>query len=120
MHIIRKEFHFSASHSLNCLPVSHPCSNLHGHNYVVTAEFRSDKLTEAGFVIDYRDLEPIKKWIDEFLDHSHLNDKFFCNPTVENMSKVIFEKWKFDFPTLFAIEMSETPKTHCRYEQNID
>jgi len=36
---------------------------------------------------------------------------------VENMSKYIFDKFKPQFPLLFAVEMSETPKTNCRYEE---
>jgi len=120
MYTISKEFHFSASHILEGLPVEHPCSRLHGHNYIVRAEFSATKLNAIGFVVDYRDLEPIKKYLDEQFDHRHLNDRMSCNPTAENMAKLIFNTFKQQFPTLSAIEVSETPKTNARYTPDYD
>jgi 6-pyruvoyltetrahydropterin/6-carboxytetrahydropterin synthase len=115
MNTISKEFHFSASHLLAGLPKEHPCARLHGHNYVLTMYFRG-KPNEVGFVIDYRDLEPVKKYVDEKLDHRHLNSVFRCNPTVENMSEAIYWMFKEQFPQLSAVGLSETPKTRCIYE----
>jgi 6-pyruvoyltetrahydropterin/6-carboxytetrahydropterin synthase len=122
MYTIRKEFHFSASHSLKGLPKEHPCSNLHGHNYVITVELQTQKLDNVGFVVDYRKLEPIKQFIDLQLDHRHLNDITLrlVNPTAENLAKLIFERFKKDFPTLVAVEVSETPKTTARYTPDHD
>lgn len=114
MNIISKEFHFSASHQLFGLEAGHPCGRLHGHNYIVKV-FLKGEPNEVGFVQDYGELKPIQKWIDENLDHRHLND-LYPQPSVELMSKDIFHKFKSQFPKLFAIEMSETPKTNCRYE----
>ena len=115
MNIISKEFHFSASHQLVGLEKNHPCSFLHGHNYVVKI-FLKGEVNKNGFVQDYRELKPIQKWIDENLDHKHLNDVFPFQTSVENMTKHLYNLWKKDFPLLYAIEMSETPKTNCRYE----
>lgn len=113
---ISKEFHFSASHQLFGLEEGHPCGRMHGHNYIVKVFLTGEPKGPAGFVEDYRNLDPIKKWIDNTLDHKHLNDVFSFNPSVEHMSKYIFDKFKEQFPELSAIEMSETPKTNCRYE----
>jgi 6-pyruvoyltetrahydropterin/6-carboxytetrahydropterin synthase len=73
---ITKEFHFSASHVLDRLPSWHPCARMHGHNYVVVLELsaRRENLTEVGFVRDYRELEAFKKWMDDTIDHRHLNE----------------------------------------------
>lgn len=73
---ITKEFHFSASHVLDRLPSWHPCARMHGHNYIVVLELsaRREDLTEAGFVRDYRELDAFKKWMDDTLDHRHLNE----------------------------------------------
>ena len=73
---ITKEFHFSASHVLDRLPAWHQCARMHGHNYIVVLELSAprDALTEAGFVRDYRELDAFKKWMDETLDHRHLNE----------------------------------------------
>lgn len=73
---ITKEFHFSASHVLDTLPGWHPCARMHGHNYVVVLELSAprESLTATGFVRDYRDLDAFKKWMDDSLDHRHLNE----------------------------------------------
>jgi len=117
MYIISKEFHFSASHILNGLKDNHPCKRLHGHNYVVTFYFKSEQLNEVGFVIDYRDLDPIKKYLDDVLDHRHLNDIIpDINPTAENIAKQLYDTFHSQFPLLFKVEVSETPKTKAIYE----
>lgn len=116
MFTISKEFHFSACHKLNDLPKGHPCSQLHGHNYVVRVILANNSVNDSGFVQDYNELSPIKEYIDTVLDHKNLNDVFDFNPTVENMSKYIYHKFMNEFRFLRAVEMSETPKTWCRYE----
>lgn len=114
--IISKEFHFSSAHQLNGLPETHPCSRLHGHNYVMKV-FLKGEPGKIGFVQDYRELDKIKAFVDDVLDHRNLNDVFPAhNTTVENMTVVLFDLFKKDYPLLFAIELSETPKTNCRYE----
>lgn len=116
MYIINKEFHFSASHILLGLRPDHPCSRLHGHNYVVNVYFRASALSNVGFVIDYRDLEPIKQYIDNELDHRHLNDILPVNPTAEHLAKHFYDLFKPQFPELYKVEISETPKTKATYE----
>lgn len=116
MYTIRKEFSCSCSHVLNRLPKEHPCARLHGHNYVITVELKSSNLNTTGFVEDYRQLDDIKKWIDDTMDHRHLNDVFTFNPTAENMARFIFEYFQKTHPALSAVEISETPKTTARYD----
>jgi 6-pyruvoyltetrahydropterin/6-carboxytetrahydropterin synthase len=121
MYSIKKEFQFSASHVLTGLPDSHPCHRLHGHNYIITVELTDIKLNDVGFVTDYRELEPIKKFIDEKLDHRHLNDVFpEMNPTAENLAKRIYSLFKTEFPQLASVTVSETPKTSAKYIPNFD
>ena len=114
---ISKEFHFSASHQLLGLEDGHPCARIHGHNYIITVFLRGEP-NHVGFVQDYGDLKPIQMWIDEKLDHRHLNDVFDFQPSVELMSRHIYQLFKKDFPLLQAVEISETPKTNCRYEES--
>ena len=112
---ISKEFHFSASHTLKGLEEGHPCGNLHGHNYVLRV-FLTGEPNEEGFVLDYRKLDFIKRYVDDTLDHKHLNNIFEFQTSVENMSEFLYDLFKPQIPELYAIEMSETPKTCCRYE----
>jgi len=116
---ISKEFHFSASHVLTGLADGHPCGRLHGHNYVLKVTLQGFQLDDVGFVRDYNELKPIKAFVDDVLDHRHLNEVFpDINPTVELMSERIYSLFKPFFPDLYSIEMSETPKTSCEYVSN--
>lgn len=116
MYKISKQFSFSASHVLEGLPADHPCTRLHGHNYVVTVHLRSETLDEKGFVRDYRELDLIKDYIDKHLDHRHLNEVFDFNPTAENIAKELYDLFVKDIPQIYAVEVSETPKTTAIYE----
>jgi 6-pyruvoyltetrahydropterin/6-carboxytetrahydropterin synthase len=120
MYKIEKEFAFSASHVLNGLPIEHPCSRLHGHNYIIIIELSALILNDTGFVIDYRALDPIKKYIDEHFDHRHLNDVISCNPTAENIAKLIYTLFEPQFPQISAVRVKETPKTEARYTPDYD
>ncbi len=115
MHVISKEFHFSAAHVINNLPLGHPCGRPHGHNYILKV-FLKGEPDAVGFVQDYNDLKPINDFINENLDHRNLNDVFDFNPTVELMTRALFDKFKPMFPKMYALSMSETPKTNCYYE----
>ena len=74
MYTITKQFHFSASHVIEGLPDGHPCARLHGHNYAVELVLEAPALDRIGFVVDYGDLKPFKRLLDDELDHRHLND----------------------------------------------
>ena len=116
MYKISKQFSFSASHVLEHLPDDHPCARLHGHNYSVTVHLKAEKLNEYGFVRDYKTLKTVKLFIDETLDHRHLNDCMPSPPTTENIARFLYEQFKPEIPELYAVEVSETPQTSCIYE----
>ncbi|NLJ93252.1 MAG: 6-carboxytetrahydropterin synthase QueD [Aeromonadales bacterium] len=116
MYTIKKEFHFSASHQLLQMPAHHPCARLHGHNYVVVIELQSASLNEYGFVRDYLELKAFKEYIDNTLDHRHLNEVLGdANTTAERLAKHLFEWAKARWPEVSAIAVSETPKTWAEY-----
>lgn len=116
MFTIRKEFHFSAAHQLDGLPDDHPCSRLHGHNYVVTFELKSPALNKNNFVKDYRELDAVKKFIDEILDHQNLNEVLTIPTTAERIAAFLYNAFKDDYPQLAAVEVKETEKTTARYD----
>lgn len=116
MYKISKEFSFSASHILEGLSTDHPCSRLHGHNYTVTVHLEAEDLDSVGFVKDYRQLDNVKKYIDDNLDHRHLNDVYDFNPTAERLAKHLYDLFIECIPQLKAVEISETPKTTAIYE----
>lgn len=116
MYTISKDYHFSASHILPQLPSDHPCSRMHGHNYVVTVELQSETLNSYGFVRDYRELDDLKRFIDDKLDHHHLNDILGDdNVTAEQIAKYIFDWCKARWSEVSAVRVSETPKSMAEY-----
>lgn len=113
---IDKEFHFSASHQLHGLPDGHQCGRLHGHNYIVKVRLSAEDLDDTGFVLDYGELAPVKRLIDDHLDHRHLNDVVpFPNSTAENMARWLASETArlLDLPDTVRVSVgiSETPKT---------
>jgi 6-pyruvoyltetrahydropterin/6-carboxytetrahydropterin synthase len=131
MYRIGKSYSFDASHQLHGLVEGHKCGRLHGHTYVVTVEivgdYRVDWLGEdligPGFVIDFGELAPLKKYIDEKWDHRHLNDVMAVEPTSEHIA-AHFYRWcveEFaDLPggvRIAKVRVSETPSSWAEYGQ---
>lgn len=116
MYRITKEFHFSASHQLIDLPPEHQCARLHGHNYIVEVELSKNVLNQFGFVRDYHELAPFKCYIDNHLDHRHLNEVFgHDNITAECLARHFFDWCHSRWPEVSAIRVSETAKTWAEY-----
>ena len=115
MFIISKQFHFSASHTIEGLPEDHPCGRLHGHNYIVELVFAAEKLNSVGFVVDFGELKPFKKIIDDELDHRHLNDVLDCPTTSENIALYLYNRVKDIWPQIRSVRVSETPKVWAEY-----
>lgn len=120
---ISKTFEFSASHQLVGLEDTHPCSRLHGHNYVVEVSL-TGTTNHVGFVMDYRDLGFVKHYVDEYLDHQHLNNMVPGNPTAENLAAHLLDlimgqlrdEWPEEAARIWRVTVgvSETPKTWAR------
>ncbi|MFD1199082.1 6-carboxytetrahydropterin synthase QueD [Brucella gallinifaecis] len=113
---ITKEFHFSASHQLTQLPADHQCARLHGHNYIVEIELSANDLDQHGFVRDYHELAPLKHYIDNELDHRHLNDVLgHDRVTAEFLARHLYDWCKTRWQEVTAVRVSETPKTWAEY-----
>jgi 6-pyruvoyltetrahydropterin/6-carboxytetrahydropterin synthase len=116
MYRITKQFHFSASHQLIGLADDHPCARLHGHNYIVEIELQAETLSSTGFVRDYHELAALKEYIDEHLDHRHLNDVLGDdNVTAEQIAKYLFDWCASLWPETSAMRVSETHKTWAEF-----
>ncbi len=118
---INKQFDFSASHQLLGLAPGHKCGQLHGHNYSVILELRSHELNEVGFVRDFGDLKPFGDYIEQQLDHRHLNDALpdHMNPTAENLARHLYAVAVTMFPGfIITVLVSETPKTWASYTES--
>jgi 6-pyruvoyltetrahydropterin/6-carboxytetrahydropterin synthase len=116
MYTIAKKFGFSASHVIGGLPPQHPCSRLHGHNYEIEVILQATALDSVGFVRDYRELSALKKFLDETVDHKHLNDVLgHDSTTAETLSKWLYDWCKRIWPEVVAVRVSEAPSTWAEY-----
>ena len=117
MYRITKQFSFSASHQLDHLDYDSPCKNLHGHNYVVEVVLESAELNGDGFVRDYGELDSLKQFIDESLDHRHLDDELpeGMVSSAENVARYIYDFAAARWPEVAAVRVSETPRTWAEY-----
>ncbi len=116
MYRISKRFSFCASHIIEGLPEGHQCGRLHGHNYEVELVLQAETLNSVGFVVDYGELKPFKAFIDETLDHRHLND-ILPQTSAEALAAFLFRKAKALWPETIAVRVSETPKTWAEYRE---
>ena len=102
--------------SAHLFAADHQCARLHGHNYIVEVELSADELDEHGFVRDYHDLAPLKRYIDESFDHRHLNDVLGHDQvTAEYLARHFYDWCKARLPETSAVRVSETPKTWAEY-----
>ena len=116
MFAVSKRFSFSASHVLHGLGDDHPCSRLHGHHYAVEVIGEDDERDERGFVVDFRELDPVKRWIDDVLDHRHLNDVLDAQPSAEAIARHVHEWCGKELPfDVAAVRVWETPKAFAEY-----
>jgi 6-pyruvoyltetrahydropterin/6-carboxytetrahydropterin synthase len=116
MYSIEKRFAFSASHTIGGLAGDHPCARLHGHNYEVAVVLEAGELDGRGFVRDYRELDALKRLIDETLDHRHLNDVLgHDRTTAEEIARWLFDWCQRRWPEVTAVRVSETPRTWAEY-----
>lgn len=115
MYEISKKFRFEASHSLILVGENHPCHSMHGHSYIAEFTFRSPILNNKDFLIDFRELDDIKKFIDKNLDHKNLNDVLLFPTTSENIAKWLYDEWKDTYPQLYSVTIKETENSSATY-----
>lgn len=108
MYFIKKRLEIAGSHHLK-LDYESKCSNLHGHNWIITVYCKSETLDNNGMVIDFTH---IKKAVSDKLDHQNLNEIFDFNPTAENIAR-----WMCDnVPKCYKVDVQESEGNTATYE----
>ncbi len=129
---IHRKAHFNAAHRLfnpawsdeKNLEVFGKCSNphYHGHNYELIVSVTGEIDPVTGFVMDLSVLRRlIQSEIEEAFDHKNLNVEVAefktVNPTVENISVVIYNKLRTKIRTSLdiSVKLYETPRNFATY-----
>ena len=106
-----KDFNFEAAHQLTMVPPGHQCGNLHGHSYKVRGHCKGVISPKTEWVVDYAEIARATRPIIEELDHSFLNHILDLETTAENLAWWISQKIVKKLPSLYAVEVFETPTT---------
>ena len=130
---ISREIDFCYGHRL--LDYTGKCRHLHGHNGKVLITIEASGLDERGMVLDFAEIKRVVHgWIDENLDHRMIlqrNDPIVavlkeagepmylldCNPTAENIARLIFDFTAGQGYPVVEVRFWETPHcvaTYCR------
>lgn len=124
---VTREIDFCYGHRL--LNYDGKCKYLHGHNGRAVIALEAERLDERGMVLDFSDIKRVvSRWIDDNLDHrmilhradpavatlESLGEPLYlidCNPTAENIAKLIYDFTAAQgFPIVETV-LWETP--HC-------
>lgn len=105
---VTREIAFCYGHRL--LNYDGKCRYLHGHNARAVVTLEGSELDSRGMLVDFVDIkERLQSWIDENLDHNMLlcaedpilpvlrdrGERVYvmdCNPTAENIARLIYLK----------------------------
>lgn len=110
MYYVIKKLEIAGAHRLN-LDYESKCSNLHGHNWIITVYCKSKILDKNGMVVDF---SIIKKTIHDRLDHTYLNDIIDFNPTAENIARWVTEQ----IPQCYKCSVRESDGNVSIYERD--
>ena len=91
------------------LPYESKCSQLHGHNWIITVFLASKEVNEEGMVLDFKQ---VKAKIHGYLDHGNFNELLPFNPTAENIARWCQQQ----VPNCYRVDVQETTGNTATYE----
>jgi 6-pyruvoyltetrahydropterin/6-carboxytetrahydropterin synthase len=133
MYRVTREIEFCYGHRL--LNYSGKCQHLHGHNARAVIALEAPTLDARGMLVDFLDIKrQVQRWIDENLDHTMLlgrddpilpvlrehGERVFvmdCNPTAENIARLIFEHAAAAGLPVAEVVLWETESCHAAYRR---
>ena len=124
MYELTVDKHFSAAHSLK--GYNGECSQLHGHTWKVSVTVESDFTDDTGISVDFKEISEILEKIIKRFDHRNLSDidEFSeCNPTAENIAKMVFDFCEKEFSgnevTVASVTVAESERYRVTYRKTI-
>ena len=134
MYFVTQELEFCYGHRL--LNYDGKCKYLHGHNGRIAVRLGAKVLDDRGMVIDFNDIKRLlRAWIDEKLDHQlllHEADPLLpvlraqgqlifvmdCNPTAENIARLIYEQAVHMGLPVDEVRLWETARSSTLYRRD--
>ena len=131
MYTVTKRIDFCYGHRL--LDYDGVCRHPHGHNAVAEIEIGAGTLDARNMVVDFNDIKgAVKTWIDRELDHRmilrrddplagalrDLGEPMYLlesNPTVERISRLIFDVAREHGLAVVRVTVWETPSSWATY-----
>jgi len=117
-HLIDKTFEFCYGHRVHTQTLNGEyaadlkcaCRHLHGHEGKMQVFLTASQLDNTGMITDFRHLEWLKKWINEYIDHQFIldvNDPLY-NQMIGNRTRIpvyipdteLIAGWKLDLTDL--------------------
>ncbi len=122
LYTLKIQVDFSAAHKL--YDYTGPCERLHGHNYMLEVEIRTQTLDKQGMVIDSATIKQYVKQVIARVDHYYLNELepfITVSPTAENIAQWLYQQLQTALNAvgvnLHAITLWETDRFCVRYEE---
>ena len=117
MYFLKTKASFDSAHFLHAY--SGKCANLHGHHWVIKAEFSGEHLQDSGecrgMLLDFSNLKKSVRNLAEDFDHALIYEKNSLKPSTE--SALLSEDFK-----LITVEFRPTAENFARhfYEKLLD
>lgn len=131
MYKVSREIPFCYGHRL--LNYEGKCKNLHGHNGLAVITLETEQLDDLGLAFDFSEIKRVVlPWIDSEFDHRmllHKDDPMVpilretgdpikvldCNPSAENIARLIYEFVKDAGYPVSDVVLWETPTCSATY-----
>lgn len=111
---IDKEFHFEMGHRVWAQKLDHAhlsistecaCKFLHGHSYAIKVFLGADQLDQSQMVTDFKNMNFVKEFVDDVLDHKFMID--VNDPNFELITGMTPPQIEVNFTNLTEVASSD-------------